>query len=251
MTYKLSLIDSLWGIWLPGWAAGQVGSMFLLRIFFQNQPKTIIDGTGAPGFVGDLAIEKGKIAAIGQNLQGKTEIPAEGYTVLEQPENTVSKFNLEDFLSEPEEEPKKHRKRGIFKIIIAIILVIAVLISAFFGYEFVFQPMQKTSVYDDMLDLGVINGEIARSLSHIIFTHKVVVFDKKMVKAIIYQRQLKEPQIVPIVDNTAYFQLYSREYIRKFIHDNSDVMKPSDIARTIGLTERRVRQIIKEEREKE
>ena len=25
-------------------------------------------------------------------------------------------------------------------------------------------------------------------------------------------------------------QLYSREYIRKFIHDNSDVMKPSDIA---------------------
>ena len=42
---------------------------------------TIIDGTGAPGFVGDLAIEKGKIAAIGQNLQGKTEIPAEGYTV--------------------------------------------------------------------------------------------------------------------------------------------------------------------------
>ena len=42
-------------------------------------------------------------------------------------------------------------------------------------------------------------------------------------------------------------QLYSRE----FIHDNSDVMKPSDIARTIGLTERRVRQIIKEEREKE
>ena len=46
-------------------------------------------------------------------------------------------------------------------------------------------------------------------------------------------------------------QLYSREYIQKFIHDNSDVMKPSDIARTIGLTERRVRQIIKEEREKE
>ncbi|MBQ5765297.1 MAG: SpoIID/LytB domain-containing protein [Clostridia bacterium] len=79
--------------------------------------------------------------------------PAEGYTVLEQPENTVSKFNLEDFLSEPEEEPKKHRKRGIFKIIIAIILVISVLISAFFGYEFVFQPMQKASIYEDMLEL--------------------------------------------------------------------------------------------------
>ena len=71
-------------------------------------------------------------------------------------------------------------------------------------------------VYDDMLDLGVINEEIARSLSHIIFTHKVVVFDKKMVRAIIYQRQLKDPQIVPIVDNTAYFQLYSKEYVILF-----------------------------------
>ena len=71
-------------------------------------------------------------------------------------------------------------------------------------------------VYDDMLDLGVINAEIARSLANIIFTHKVVVFDKKMVRAIIYQRQLKEPQIVPIVDNTAYFQLYSKEYVILF-----------------------------------
>lgn len=71
-------------------------------------------------------------------------------------------------------------------------------------------------VYDDMLDLGVINGEIARALAHIIFTHKVVVFDKKMVRAIIYQRQLKDPQIVPIVDNTAYFQLYSQEYVLLF-----------------------------------
>ena len=71
-------------------------------------------------------------------------------------------------------------------------------------------------VYDDMLDLGVINGEIARALSRIIFTHKVVVFDKKMVRAIIYQRQMKDPQIVPIVDNTAYFQLYTKEYVILF-----------------------------------
>ena len=71
-------------------------------------------------------------------------------------------------------------------------------------------------VYDDMLDLGVINTEIARSLSRIIFTHKVVVFDKKVVRAIICQRQMKEPQIVPIVDNTAYFQLYSKEYVILF-----------------------------------
>ena len=71
-------------------------------------------------------------------------------------------------------------------------------------------------VYDDMLDLGVINEEISKALSYIIFTHKVVVLDKRMVRAIIYQRQMKDPQIVPILDNTAYFQLYSKEYVIVF-----------------------------------
>lgn len=71
-------------------------------------------------------------------------------------------------------------------------------------------------VYDDMLDLGVINQEISKALSYILFTHKVVVFDKRMVRAIVYQRQMKDPQIVPIVDNTAYFQLYSKEYVIVF-----------------------------------
>ena len=71
-------------------------------------------------------------------------------------------------------------------------------------------------VYDDMLDLGVINQEISKALSYIIFTHKVVVFDKRMVRAIIYQRQMKDPQIVPIVDDMAYFQLYSKEYVIVF-----------------------------------
>ena len=57
LSYELDLINSLWGIWLPGWAAGQVGSMFLLRVFFQNQPRTIIEAAqidGAGDF--DLAL---------------------------------------------------------------------------------------------------------------------------------------------------------------------------------------------------
>ena len=37
-------------------------------------------------------------------------------------------------------------------------------------------------------------------------------------------------------------QLYSKEHIRQYIRENSGKMKPSEIARTIGLTERRVRQ---------
>ena len=49
LSYELDLINSLWGIWLPGWAAGQVGSMFLLRVFFQNQPRTIIEAAQIDG----------------------------------------------------------------------------------------------------------------------------------------------------------------------------------------------------------
>ena len=71
-------------------------------------------------------------------------------------------------------------------------------------------------VYDDMLDLGMVNKEISKALSYIIFTHKLSVFDKRMVRAIVYQRQMKDPQIVPIVDNTAYFQLYSKDYVLIF-----------------------------------
>ena len=37
-----------------------------------------------------------------------------------------------------------------------------------------------------------------------------------MVRAIIYQKQLKEPQIVPIVEQAAYFQLYSDQYVILF-----------------------------------
>ena len=71
-------------------------------------------------------------------------------------------------------------------------------------------------LYDDMLELGVVNEELAHSLASILFMHKLIVFDKKMVRAIVYQGQLKDPQIVPIVDCYAYFQVYSNDYIVLF-----------------------------------
>lgn len=49
LVYNFDMIDTVWGIWLPGWASGQVGSMFLLRIFFQNQPKSIIEAAKIDG----------------------------------------------------------------------------------------------------------------------------------------------------------------------------------------------------------
>ena len=41
-------------------------------------------------------------------------------------------------------------------------------------------------------------------------------------------------------------RLYSKEYTRQFIHDNMDTMKPTQIARECQLSDRRVRQIIRE-----
>ncbi len=75
-------------------------------------------------------------------------------------------------------------------------------------------------VYKEMLDLGFVNEEIAHCLARIIFTNKLVVFDEKMVRAIIYQRQMKHPQIVPIVDQAAYFHLFSKDYVILFEDEN-------------------------------
>lgn len=71
-------------------------------------------------------------------------------------------------------------------------------------------------LYEDMLDLGLVNEEIAHCLAGILYTHKLIIFDRRMVRAIIYQRQMKEAQIVPIVDQSAYFQLFSKDYVILF-----------------------------------
>jgi hypothetical protein len=71
-------------------------------------------------------------------------------------------------------------------------------------------------IYEDVLELGLIHAEMAKSLSYTLFTNKLSIFEENMVRAIIYQRQIKDPQIVPIVDKTAYFQLYSEEYVIVF-----------------------------------
>ena len=71
-------------------------------------------------------------------------------------------------------------------------------------------------LYSEMLDLGLVNTDIAHALAEIVFTNKLVVFDSSMVRAIIYQKQMKDPQIVPIVEQAAYFQLYSKDYVILF-----------------------------------
>lgn len=67
-------------------------------------------------------------------------------------------------------------------------------------------------IYDDMLQHGILNEELAHRLSGILFTHRLTCPDKKMVKAVIIQKQFKQCQIVKFVNQTAYFQAYSKEY---------------------------------------
>ena len=71
-------------------------------------------------------------------------------------------------------------------------------------------------LYEEMLDLGLIDEELSHCMSRILFTHKLNVFDARIVRVIIYQKQLKEPQIVPVTDQTAYFQLYTNDYVMLF-----------------------------------
>ncbi len=72
------------------------------------------------------------------------------YTVADQPEHSGGQFNLEDFLTEgaavPPSEGKGVRRRW-WRVFISILLVIAVLLASYFGYEWVFQPMQTANVY--------------------------------------------------------------------------------------------------------
>lgn len=71
-------------------------------------------------------------------------------------------------------------------------------------------------LYEDMLELGFINEELSAAFSDIIYTHKLIVFDKRIVRAIIYQNEMKEPQIVPVIDQCAYFELFSNDYVILF-----------------------------------
>lgn len=71
-------------------------------------------------------------------------------------------------------------------------------------------------LYEDMLELGFINEELSAAFSDIIYTHKLIVFDKRIVRAIIYQNEMKKPQIVPVTDQCAYFELFSNDYVILF-----------------------------------
>lgn len=67
-------------------------------------------------------------------------------------------------------------------------------------------------VYEDVLSHGIYSPQLAKVLADVLFIHKLTCFASEAARVIILQKQLKSPQIVPLVKGVAYFPLYSNDY---------------------------------------
>lgn len=67
-------------------------------------------------------------------------------------------------------------------------------------------------IYDEMLRMGILNGELAEHLAGILFTHRLTCMHPSVARAVILQHPLKNPQVVPFVNGIAYFQAYTQDY---------------------------------------
>lgn len=47
--YKANLINTYWAVWLPGWSSAQASGIFLFRIFFMGQPKSLKEAARIDG----------------------------------------------------------------------------------------------------------------------------------------------------------------------------------------------------------
>lgn len=67
-------------------------------------------------------------------------------------------------------------------------------------------------VYRELLEQGVINAEIAKNLSRVLFTCKLVCHDRRIQRVIVQERALKQSRTVTLTEGEAYFPLYTEEY---------------------------------------
>ena len=47
--YRANLLNSYWAVWLPGWSSAQASGIFLFRIFFMGQPKSLKEAARIDG----------------------------------------------------------------------------------------------------------------------------------------------------------------------------------------------------------
>ncbi|MCI8327243.1 MAG: hypothetical protein HFI37_05645 [Lachnospiraceae bacterium] len=68
-------------------------------------------------------------------------------------------------------------------------------------------------IYDTFLREAMIQKETAEALSELLFYHKLTCFDPNAVRLYVVHWQLKEGLTVPLCNGTAYFPIYSSEYM--------------------------------------
>ena len=47
--YRANLLNTYWAVWLPGWSSAQASGIFLFRIFFMGQPKSLKEAARIDG----------------------------------------------------------------------------------------------------------------------------------------------------------------------------------------------------------
>ena len=89
------------------------------------------------------------------------------YSIIEQPEVYQNpNFSLQGFLIDDSEEKRNPKNiKALIKVSISIILVIVVILATYFGYDRLFQPMQRNKVYDEVRKLyGQTWGELPEDM---------------------------------------------------------------------------------------
>ncbi len=74
-------------------------------------------------------------------------------------------------------------------------------------------------IYQDLLDNGIINDDIANHIAPLLLTARISVARKNIVRISIVEEQLENPIIVPVNDRVAYAPIYSKNY-KIFLEDN-------------------------------
>ncbi len=82
-------------------------------------------------------------------------------------------------------------------------------------------------IYQNVVEMGVVDEEMARAMSGLVFTKKLVCLVPDIVRAYVYQEQYQMPIAVPVVDKVAFLPIVSAHY--QIFLERSDGSLLSDV----------------------
>lgn len=74
-------------------------------------------------------------------------------------------------------------------------------------------------IYQNIMDMEIINDDIAKAMSKLVFAHKVISLYPNINRVIVYQEQFENPFVYPVIDGCAYVPLISKNY-QLFLEDS-------------------------------